>query len=131
MAAALVVAALLTKRESIALAAVALLGGAYAGALYLDGVDVDARAPLFAALLVLLPELVGWSIQAATPMAADPAIGGLRIRQLALVALASAAAASLVVGVTVVETSGGLAWEAVGVTAAVGALALLVWAGRA
>jgi hypothetical protein len=120
-----VLVALATRRESAVLAAVALLGGAYAAALVARGGEIDARAPLVAVLLALVPELAAWSAQAASPIASGPGVALRHGATLAVVALASAAAGALVVGVTVVETSGGLVWEAVGVGAAVAALAVV------
>lgn len=129
-AAAAVLGAVALRREQLALVAVALLAGAYVGALFLHGSRLDARVPLFAGFLVLLPELVAWSAQAALRIEAEPAVRRLRVGTLLLAVAAATAAAAAVAAVTVVEPSGGLGWEATGVGAAVAVLALLVRLGR-
>ena len=119
------VVAVLLRSEAFALLAVLVLGGAYAGALFLRGHALDARAPLYAVLLALLPELVAWSAQARRRLAADAAVRRRRVGVLAGILAASVAAGALVVGVSVVDVAGGLLWLAGGVVAVVAALAVL------
>ena len=130
LAAAAVVAALLTRWEALVLVAVAALGGAYTGALFLRGPDLDPRAPLYAGLLVLLPELAAWSAQSRPRIAAEPGVWRVRLGAIGLAAAAAVAAAGAALAITVVDISGGLAWEAAGVAAAVAALALIAGLGR-
>jgi hypothetical protein len=125
LAAAAVVVALVTSWEPPALAAVAVLGGVYTGAMFLRGSELDSRAPLYAGLLVLLPELVAWSTQSRTRVETEPGVWRLRLAGVCFAVAASVAAAAAVVAVTVVETTGGLAWEAAGVLAAAAALGLV------
>jgi hypothetical protein len=127
LAAAAVLAALVFRWEFAGVAAVALLGGAYVGALFLrDPSALDPRAPLYAVGLALLPELVAWSTQSATRVPVEAAVQRVRLVTLTVVLGVALGAGALVVAVADVEAGSGLAWEAAGVAAALGALALVV-----
>jgi hypothetical protein len=102
----------------------ALLGGAYAVRLALDGGDVDTLAPLEAAGLLLVAELAYDGLE--RPVARVPA--SLVARRLAVVA--ALAAGTVVLGVAIlaiaaIPLGGGVALTAVGVASAAVAFAVL------
>lgn len=108
--------------------AIAGLGVAYAATL--GGDDLDGRVPLYAAGLLVTAELAYWSLQLRAG-ARDEA--GMAIRR--VIGLLAAAAVALVAGTLLIAVAhvplrGGLVVEAVGIAAAIGALALLTLAAR-
>jgi hypothetical protein len=103
--------------------AIALLGGQYAASLLLESSGVDAFAPLYAALLVVTAELAYWGLEV------KPALSGVARRLGSLVALA---AGTVVVGGLLLAFSEGgaergFALQLLGILAAAGTLALVVW----
>jgi hypothetical protein len=124
-AVAVVGVALVARREWIAVFGAGVLATAYALALFIRGSQLDGRVPLFAALLVIVPELTAWSTQSVTRVETEPRVALLRLGAVAAVAGAAVAAAGVVIGVAGVDVAGGLAWEAAGVAAAVGVFGLL------
>jgi hypothetical protein len=125
-----VLAAVLSRRDWLAVGGAGLLATGYTVALFVRGSNLDPRAPVYAALLVLVVELVAWSAQAGARIDAEAGGSLLRLGSLAAAVAASAAAAAVVLGAGVVDVAGGLAWEAAGVAAAVAAFALLAGLGR-
>jgi hypothetical protein len=106
--------------------AVVLLGGSYGGSLFLGPHALDVWAPLEATGLLLAAELAYWSLELRPWVEAEP---GVLARRATI--LTATGAGALFVGATVLGSAsapvgGGVAWEAVGVAAAAGALALLV-----
>jgi hypothetical protein len=130
LAAACIVVALVLRWEGFALTAVLLLAGSYAAALFLRGSELDPRAPLYAALLALLPELVAWSAQSRRHLASEPVVRWRRLATLGVTLAASVAVGALAIGTSRVEVGGGLLWVAAGAAAVVAAVALLAAATR-
>jgi hypothetical protein len=108
--------------------AIAGLGAGYAATL--GGEDLDSRVPLYAASLLVTAELAYWSLRLRQ---AAPDETGMALRRL-LGVLAAAAmgliAGTLLVAIAHVPLRGGLAVEAVGIAAAIGALMMLLLAAR-
>jgi hypothetical protein len=105
--------------------AVLVLGAAYTVSLFLPKGRVDVAAPLVAACLLLTSELACWSVELRTPVEAER---GLILRRAGL--LAAVCAVTLPVGVVVLAATelplgGGVAWDAVGVVAALGAVGIV------
>jgi hypothetical protein len=122
----LVAGALVLGQPASVPAAVALLGAAYTGSLFLGPHGLDVWAPLEATALVLAAELAYWSLELRPWVDAEP---GILARRTALVA--ATGAGTLIVGAAVLAAAsarvrGGVLWEAVGVAAAAAALALVV-----
>lgn len=98
-----------------------LAGATYVGAVAAAGHEIDARAPLVAVLLLLSGELAAWSVDERWGIRADPQLAWRRGGAVAILALAGLAVAALVVALSAVPASHGLAWTVVGAAAAVGA----------
>ena len=122
----LVLAALVLRSEPAATAAVVLLGCAYTGALFAGDVGVDLAAPAFGALLLLLHELVAWSLQERVRVAVEAAPHVVRAAGVAAVSVAGAALGVVALSTTALSVRGGLGWEVVGVAAAVAVVAVVV-----
>jgi len=97
------------------------LVGEYAAFILLEG--RDPFAPLVAAAVVLVAELGYWGVEPQALPARRVAVR--RAATLVLVAAAAAGVAAFVLGASELALGGGLGLEALGVAAAVGALALL------
>jgi hypothetical protein len=107
------------------------LGAAtYLGFLVHRGHRIDAAAPLVAVLLLLSGELTAWSVDERWPIRADVALAWRRGAALGALALAGLAAATLVVALSAVPASHGLAWTIVGAAAAVAAAGTGIWVAR-
>jgi hypothetical protein len=101
------------------------LGAEYTVLFTAQGPVLDELAPLYAGAFLLVAELSFWSIERRVPAWSEP---GLLERRLARVAACSLGAMALAAGVLVLAAasgSGGVALEAIGVAAAIGALVLL------
>jgi hypothetical protein len=121
LAVALLVTAFVLRLPALVPWAFVPLFGEYAAFLLLEG--SDRLAPLFAAGAVLAAELGYWGVE---PQAlAAGRVTARRWLTLGLVTATSAAVALFVLGASRVDLGGGLGLEALGVAAAVGALALL------
>jgi hypothetical protein len=106
--------------------AVALLGGQYAAALLFRGGDIDPRAPLYAALLLLTAELAWWGLETA------PGLGGRlvvarRVGGLLALALGAAGAGGAMLAASEGGVESGTALELLGLVAAAATLGLVVW----
>ena len=106
---------------------IALLVGEYALALSVrDGDElVDARAPFYAAGLLLLAEVAYWSIDLRVAGREDAALMLRRVGALTGLALVSVAVGTFVIAASAVSLSSGLLWDAIGGAAAVATLAVL------
>ncbi|MGH3103603.1 MAG: hypothetical protein ACRDN6_05845, partial [Gaiellaceae bacterium] len=103
-----------------------LLAGEYAAGLALRGDDVvDAGAPVYAAGLLLLAELAYWSLELRSPGREETRVVVRRLTALGALAFLSVLIGAFVVIVTAAPLGGGLLWDAVGVAAAAGTLAIL------
>lgn len=119
-------AAGLTARSGAALGwGLAALGGEYAVLFAAQGRALDTTAPVYAAGLVLVAELAFWSVERRIAAWSEPTIAERRLAQLVGVCVGAAAVAALVLVVAAASVGGGLALEAIGVAAAIGALVLL------
>jgi hypothetical protein len=96
-------------------------GASYVVALAVTGHRIDAAAPLVAVLLLLCGELSAWSLDERWAIRADETLAWRRGAAVGLLALAGLAAATLVVALSAVPASHGLAWTVAGAIAAVGA----------
>jgi len=107
------------------------LGGAtYIGFLVAKHDQVDATAPLVAVLLLLCGELSAWSLDERWEIRADEALAWRRGAALGILALAGLAVSALLVALSAVPSSHGLAWTVAGSAAAVGAAGTGVWVAR-
>lgn len=107
--------------------ALALAGAVYVGAIVHRGHRIDALAPVVALLLLLCGELSAWSLDERWTVTSDERLGWRRVVGLGALALIGLAAAALVVALTAVPASHGLAWTATGSAAAVSAVGMGVW----
>jgi hypothetical protein len=102
-----------------------LLGGAYAGSLFLPERGVDREAPLVAACFLLVAELAYWALELRTPVSPEP---GMLTRRATLVAAAAFGAlpvAAVVVAATAIPLGAGVLVDLLGVAAAVAAFAVV------
>jgi hypothetical protein len=109
--------------------AVVSLGASYAVSLH-GRHAIDGRAPVIGGLLVLVAELAYWSLERRTPVGDE---AGLQLRRAVSVlatTLGSIAVAAALLTVTSVPLGGSVTWEAFGVAAAAGAVALLALLSR-
>jgi hypothetical protein len=106
-------------------AAVAILGAEYGLSLYHQRGPVDARAPLFAAGLLLLVELAYWSTESHRLVRDDRAVVTFRLAVIAVLALAAVALGTLILLAAELPLAGPVARLALGVVAASTVLALI------
>jgi hypothetical protein len=105
--------------------AVVVLGGAYAGSLFLPDRGVDRQAAVVAAAFVLLAELSYWTLELRAPISPEP---GILERRAALVAAATLGAllvSGVAIGASSIPLGGGVLGDLLGVFAAVAALAIV------
>jgi hypothetical protein len=108
--------------------AIAGLGVAYAATL--SGDELDGRVPLYAAGLLVTAELAYWALRLRHGARDEPGMALRRVIGLLIAAVAALVAGTLLVAVGQVPLRGGLAVEAIGLAAAIGALAILLLAAR-
>ena len=105
--------------------AIALLGTEYVAILGFETDVLDTRAPLVAGALLAVAELAYWSLEQRTAVGEE---AGLQLRR-ALSVLAttfgSAALAAILLAATSVPLGGSVTWDAFGLAAAAGAVAVL------
>jgi hypothetical protein len=131
VASALVLAALVLGWEQLLPWALAVLGAEYAASLFIRGGAGTDSAPLAGAALLLLGELVGWSISLRTRMREEPPVLVLRLWTIVLAVVASLAIGAMLVALAATRVGGGLAWTTIGTAAAVCAVYLATAAPRA
>ncbi len=115
---------------SLAGAAVAILAVEYGLSLYHQPGPLDARAPLFAAGLLLLVELAYWSAESHRLVRDDRAVLGFRLAVLAVVALAAVALGAVVLLAAELPLAGPVARLGLGVAAASTVLSLIATLSR-
>jgi hypothetical protein len=115
---------------SLAGAAVTILAVEYGLSLYHQRGPVDARAPLFAAGLLLLVELASWSVESHRLVRDDRAVLTHRLAVLAVLALATIALGALILLAAELPLAGPIARLALGVAAASTVLALIATLSR-
>jgi hypothetical protein len=125
----LLVVALVSRGRGLG-TALFLAGGTYVAAVSAGGNAVDASAPLVAVLLLLSGELAAWSIDERLDIRAEPGLVWRRGAAVTALALAGLAAAVLVVALSAVPSSHGLALTVLGAAAAVGAAGTGIWVTR-
>ncbi len=110
--------------------AIVLVGIEYAATLAVEDSALDARAPVYAAALFAAAELGYWSLELRDAVADE---AGSYLRRLGLLAgltLGALALGQLLLALVDVSERGGIAIEAVGVVAAVTALAIVALSAR-
>jgi hypothetical protein len=107
-----------------------LLGAAYAVHLSIDDVALDARAPLFAAGLLMTAELCYWSLEERERVRGEPGDGFRRLGFVALLGLGALFVGAVLLAVVDLGRTGGLAVDLVGAAAAAAVLLALVLAAR-
>ena len=129
--AALVLAAGLILRIPAAVPiAIAVVGVEYAAILAVQDETLDARAPVLAAVLFAAAELGYWSLELRDAVADEPGAYLRRLGLLAGLTLGALALGQLLLALVDLGERGGIAIEAVGVVAAVAALAIVALARR-
>jgi hypothetical protein len=108
--------------------ALAGLGVAYAATL--EPEELDGRVPLYAAALLVTGELAYWALRLRDGARDEPGMALRRLIALLVTAAAALVACSLLVALAHVPLRGGLVVEAIGLAAAIGALAVLLVAAR-
>jgi len=103
----------------------AALGAEYAVLFAAEGRVLDELTPLYAGAFVLVAELAFWSIERRVPAWSEPTLVERRLARLAATCIGAAGVAALVIVVSAASGGGGIALEALGVVAAIGALALV------
>lgn len=107
------------------------LGGAtYVVFLVAEKPRVDGTAPLVATLLLLCGELAAWSLDERWEIRSDDGFAWRRGLALGVLALAGLAVSALLVALSAVPSSHGLAWTVAGAAAAVGAAGIGIWVAR-
>jgi hypothetical protein len=108
--------------------AIAGLGVAYAATL--EGDELDGRVPLYAAGLLITAELAYWSLRLRRAARDEPGMGLRRVIGLLVATAVALVAGTMLVAVAQVPLRGGLAVEAIGIVAAIGAISTLLLAAR-
>lgn len=121
----LALAALVLGWELLLPWALGVLGAEYAISLFVAGGGRADAAPLVGAGLVLLGELVSWSLALRTRMRTERPVFLLHVWTLVLAVVASLAAGAMLVALAASDVGGGLAWTGIGTAAAVGAVLLV------
>ena len=125
---ALVALAVAFGRAALVAPGVVLMLAAYAISVVLrDASSLDPAAPIVGGALLVAAELAYWSVELEGKRREERAVV---VRRVATVAALTAGAITLGTGVlaaTALELGGGLAWNALGVAAAVAVLALITW----
>ena len=111
-------------------AALFLAGGTYVASVAAAGDQIDGSAPLVAVLLLLCGELSAWSIDERLGIRGEAQLAWGRATGIAVLSLAGLAVAALVVALSAVPPSHGLAWTVLGAAAAVGAAGTGLWVAR-
>lgn len=111
-------------------AAVFLGGATYVAFVVRVEHHVDPTAPLVAVLLLLCAELAAWSLDERWRIPSDTALAWRRGAALGALAVAGLAVSALVVALSAVPSSHGLAWTVAGAAAAVGATGTGIWVAR-
>lgn len=105
--------------------ALAALGGEYAVLFAARGDSYDEWTPLYAAVFLLVAELAFWSVEPRLEAWSEPDLLPRRAAFVAGACAGAAGLAALVVVAGAVWAGGGVALDAIGVAAVVGALMLL------
>ncbi|MEP6978251.1 MAG: hypothetical protein ABI948_09390 [Thermoleophilia bacterium] len=104
--------------------AVVALGACYAVSLHGQHA-IDGRAPIVGGVLVLVAELAYWSLERRTPVGDEAGLHRRRALSVLATTFGSAAVAAILLAATSVPLGGSVTWDAFGLAAAAGAVALL------
>lgn len=121
---------LILRIPAVVPAGIVLVGLGYAASLAVQNDALDARAPVVAAALFAAAELGYWSLELRDAVADEPGAYLRRLGLLAGLTLGSLALGQLLLALVDVSERSGIAIEAVGVVAAVAALAIVALASR-
>jgi hypothetical protein len=110
--------------------AIFVLGAEYAAMLAVEDDVLDPRAPVLAAALFAIAELAYWSLELREAVADEPGTYLRRLGLLSGLTLGALALGELLLALVDLGERGGIAIEAIGVVAAVAALAIVAVAGR-
>jgi len=105
--------------------ALAAIGGEYAALFALRGGDVDTRAPVYAAGLLVVAEIVYWARDRQSTAVPVPGLEVRRFFGVLLSAVGALAIGALVLGISSISLGSGVGVEALGVAGAVALVILL------
>ncbi len=108
----------------------ALLGASYATILVIDNPTLDLRAAVVGAALLATGELAHLAIEARSAVVDEAGTTARRVGSVAIMVLAALVVGGGLIALVDLARTGGLAIEALGVAAAVGAVGLLALATR-
>lgn len=111
-------------------AALGLIAAAYVVLLVLDNPPLDGRAVVFGAVLITIGELSYLSVELRGSTPAEPGVVARRVGWIAMTGLGALGAGGVLLALADGLHTGGVAAEAIGVAAALGAVGLLVIAVR-
>ena len=103
----------------------AALGGEYAVLFAAQGSALDTLTPVYAGAFILVAELAFWSIERRVPAWTEGGLAERRLARLAGVSAGAVVVSGLVLILGAASGGGGIALEAIGVVAAIGAIALV------
>ena len=127
----LLVAALVLSWSALVPASLVVVGGLYGAELAVEDAPLDLGAPLVAAALVAVAELSYWSLEARGRIVGEPGETLRRLAYVATLALGTVIVAGVLLAVSDVLGSRGLALDLLGAAAAAGALVAVVALARA
>jgi hypothetical protein len=110
--------------------AIVVVGLEYAAALAVQDDQLDPRAPVFAAALFAAAELGYWSLELRDVVADEPGAYLRRLGLLAALTLGTLVLGQVLLALVDVSERGGIVLEAIGVVAAVAALAIVAVSAR-
>jgi peptidoglycan/LPS O-acetylase OafA/YrhL len=104
---------------------VVLFAGYATSVVVRDSDSLDPAAPLVGGALLVVAELAYWSVELRGKQPEDRSVVVRRLATLAALTAAAVVVGAVVLATTTLPLGGGLVWNAVGVAAAVAALALI------
>lgn len=119
------VVALVTRSAGLLPWALVLAGAAYAVFLVIRESSIDGWAPVYGAGLLLVSELSYWSMERRVPGAPGEGLSFRRGTLVAAACIAAGGVGGLILAMGELSVRGGLWLEALGIAAAVAAIALL------
>ena len=122
--------ALATRWSGAITGALVVLGGQQAVRLELGTHELDVWAPLLAAGLLACAELAWWSIDPRVPAWAQPGLTARRLATIVAMCAFGTGIGAVMLVAAGASLSGGVGLELVGILAATGAVALVVYAAR-
>lgn len=126
----ILVVSLAAPSHALITVTLALLGASYATVLVIDRPTLDAHAVVVGAALLATGELAHLAIEARSAVVDEAGTTARRVGSVAIMVLAALVAGGGLMALVDLARTGGLAIEALGVAAAVGAVGLLALATR-